>query len=520
MEASTSNGSDDVKTFRGRTLEELLPQIRAELGPDAIVLRRREGRDKKAGGFFQRPFVEVDARAPHAGERSLEIRSDRATAEGLSSPAVQALFEQATPFADALAAAARDSRMEDDTFSASFGPDTTGFSALPSESEAPAPPRRMRDAAPADPSPPASAGLYGPQPNASAIEGAAPAPAAPEPEAVTPPPAPPVADEPPLPEPPVAPAAESAPTAPESAPAAAESAPAAPESAPAAAEPAPVAPAPAAPPADAVDAAEGLDIPAAPVSPVVARPSGIPRPPSADAAEERLVAAGISAALAADVVGEAVTHALPFSAPRNMKRLVRTAFARRFPASPQLGPGARTVAIVGGGGSGKSSAVAHLASTYAAAGAEVAVIELRGNGALAHRLQPLGIGVISAADAEQALERLGAREPLITLIDTPAMGPSAKAADVQALAADLKALGAEVHMALPATISAAAAGEVAAALAPLSPSHVALTHTDETARPGAPVELALTTGHPLSYVCSREGASPADPGALAAQLLP
>ena len=108
MEASTSNDPDDVKTFRGRSLEELLPQIRAELGPDAIVLRRREGLTGGVGGFFQRPYVEVDARAPHGDERPLEIRSDRATAEGLSSPAVQALFEQATPFADALAAAARD----------------------------------------------------------------------------------------------------------------------------------------------------------------------------------------------------------------------------------------------------------------------------------------------------------------------------------------------------------------------------------------------------------------------------
>ena len=84
MEASTSNGSDDVKTFRGRSLEELLPQIRAELGPDAIVLRRREGLGGGVGGFFQRPYVEVDARAPHADERPLEIRSDRATVEGLS----------------------------------------------------------------------------------------------------------------------------------------------------------------------------------------------------------------------------------------------------------------------------------------------------------------------------------------------------------------------------------------------------------------------------------------------------
>src|SRR5918912_3156741 len=107
MEASTSNGSDDVKTFRGRTLEEVLPKIRDELGPDAIVLRRREGLTCGVGGLFQRPYVEVDARPPHADEKPLEIRSDRATAEGLSSPAVQALFEQATPFADALAAAAR-----------------------------------------------------------------------------------------------------------------------------------------------------------------------------------------------------------------------------------------------------------------------------------------------------------------------------------------------------------------------------------------------------------------------------
>src|SRR3954464_6755338 len=166
MEASMSNGPDDVKTFRGRSLEELLPQIRAELGPDAIVLRRREGLGGGVGGFFQRPYVEVDARAPLADERPLEIRSDRATAEGLSSPAVQALFEQATPFADALAAAAREARSieTDDTFSATM------------------------TSPPAD-VPPAPTGLYGPQPNAAAIEHAAPLPT-PEPEVAPPAPEP------------------------------------------------------------------------------------------------------------------------------------------------------------------------------------------------------------------------------------------------------------------------------------------------------------------------------------------
>src|SRR5919112_6533908 len=92
----------DVKTYRGRTLEELLPQIREELGPDAIVLRRREGLAGGIGGFFQRSFVEVDARRPEPGETPLEARNDRATAEGLSAPAIQALIQQAAPFADAL----------------------------------------------------------------------------------------------------------------------------------------------------------------------------------------------------------------------------------------------------------------------------------------------------------------------------------------------------------------------------------------------------------------------------------
>jgi hypothetical protein len=52
----------DVTTFRGRTLEELLPQIREQLGPDAIVVRQRDGLMGGIGGFFQQRFVEVDAK--------------------------------------------------------------------------------------------------------------------------------------------------------------------------------------------------------------------------------------------------------------------------------------------------------------------------------------------------------------------------------------------------------------------------------------------------------------------------
>ncbi|MGI8780681.1 MAG: hypothetical protein ACR2L8_11070, partial [Solirubrobacteraceae bacterium] len=86
---------------------------------------------------------------------------------------------------------------------------------------------------------------------------------------------------------------------------------------------------------------------------------------------------------------------------------------------------------------------------------------------------------------------------------------------------ELRALGCtEVHLALPATVSAAAADELSAALAPLGLTHLALTHADQTARPGAPLELAVRTRRPLSYVATRDAVAPADPSALAAQLLP
>jgi flagellar biosynthesis GTPase FlhF len=400
----------DTKTFRGRSLDELLPQIRDELGPEAIVLRRREGLAGGVGGFFQRPFVEVEARGPLPSDAAPEVRNDGATAEGLRTPIVQALVEQASPFADALARA-----------------DATMV---------------------------ATAGLYGPQPNMAALDAVAPVAA----------------------------------------------------------------------PADEVVPADEVARVAAPLPPDIIAPSALPdRPRAAEAAEQRLVASGLSAGLAADVVGEAVAHGLPFAQPRALKKLVRTALARRMPALADLGPDRRVIAVAGAGGSGKTAMIARLAAAYAAADHEVVVVALSsrdGGCAAAAELEPLGVSVIAATDAAQAGRRLRHREPLVTLVDTPALGAGA-ARDAAKLAPELRALGCtEVHLALPATISAAAADELAAALAPLGITHLALTHADETARPGAPVELAIRTRRPLSYVGTRDEVVPADPAALAAQLLP
>src|SRR3954470_1989238 len=88
---SPAAGEDAARTFRGRSLEEVLPRVREELGADAIVLRRRQGRPGGGGGFCQRPCVESGAPRPQRGEPPELTRNDRATAEGLSSPAIQAL---------------------------------------------------------------------------------------------------------------------------------------------------------------------------------------------------------------------------------------------------------------------------------------------------------------------------------------------------------------------------------------------------------------------------------------------
>jgi flagellar biosynthesis GTPase FlhF len=423
MDASTTETAppEGVRTFRGRSLEEILPQVRAELGADAIVVRRREGLSGGVAGFFQRPFAEVEARVPHPDELDLgegALRNDRATAEGL--PAIQALVAQARPFADALAVA-------------QGGVAEHAHEVL------------VAAAASAD----APAGLYGPQPSVSILAGD---------------------DDEVLEAEPYEPVALSA-------------------------------PAPAFAP----------------------EPAGPRRPAAAGTAVARLIAGGLSVDLAEDVVAEAVAHGLPFATPRTLKKLIRTTFARRLPVMADLGAGPRVLALVGAGGAGKSAAVAALASAYAAAGADVVVVALRaadGGRALAARLEPLGVSVLAAASAAEASRRLEGRSAALVLVDTPAAGPGDRPA-VAALARELRELGVlEVHLTAPATLSAGAGDELVAALAPLGITHVALTHADQTARPGAAVELAITARKPLSYACTRDAVAPADPLELAGRLLP
>src|SRR3954464_11854248 len=60
--------TSETKTFRGSSLEEVLPKIKADLGPDAEIVRQREGLTGGVGGFCRRGAIAVDARAPESAD--------------------------------------------------------------------------------------------------------------------------------------------------------------------------------------------------------------------------------------------------------------------------------------------------------------------------------------------------------------------------------------------------------------------------------------------------------------------
>jgi flagellar biosynthesis protein FlhF len=126
--SETLTADGQLKTYRGASIEEVLPLVRAELGPEAVIVRRREGLIGGIGGFFQKRCVEVDAEpggpridvyddggatasiaAPAAEPIAVAepaephpLRNDAATREGMATPAMRRLVGEAQPFADLL----------------------------------------------------------------------------------------------------------------------------------------------------------------------------------------------------------------------------------------------------------------------------------------------------------------------------------------------------------------------------------------------------------------------------------
>lgn len=110
--------SGATRTYRGSSLEELLPRIRAELGEDAVITRQREGIVGGIGGFFGKRVLEVEATAAafvddlvqpavpagHAVSAYLQQSEEPTLAEMADNPVVARLIDQSRPFAAHLSA--------------------------------------------------------------------------------------------------------------------------------------------------------------------------------------------------------------------------------------------------------------------------------------------------------------------------------------------------------------------------------------------------------------------------------
>jgi flagellar biosynthesis GTPase FlhF len=425
---------NEPRTYRGTDLDELLPKIRDELGPDAIVLRQRDGLDGGIGGFFQRRCVEVVARraAPRVNRYD---EGGPATEPEPPAPAIQEIMRVASPFVEQLQAA-------------------QAHVQVPVEPD------------PYEPAPIQPAEQPAPIPVA---EQPAPIPVAEQPAPI------PVAEEPA----PIPVAEEPAPL------------PRAEEPAHEPVRRAPVAAAAAAPPEPAAPPSENR-VPRTAPAPGPAALSG-----AAAAHEQALVAAGIAPALAAEILGATISHAVPFAPKRALKHLVRDALAARIPIFVAAALGGRTIAFVGAGGSGKTLCATRIAAAYdAGSDLDVTLLDL----AAGQVPEPVTAG-------------------LLTVVDTPAVSPAA-ADDTRALARQLRRLGhCEVHIAVPATLSASAVRRLLDGLAPLKPAAIALTHLDEVDHAGPVIDEAIARGLALSYCSDADAVLPVDAAALATRVL-
>ncbi|WP_372791382.1 hypothetical protein [Paraconexibacter sp.] len=503
-----------TRTYRGRGLDELLERIKAELGPDAVIVAQREDVEGGVGGFFAKRVIEVDARP---GGATLDIVADEPAApEPISGPAAApALYG----YGGAPGPSGLDTP-EDGTAEPTFEEHLKALLGAAGQIAPPAPAVRpviapQVDEAPA-PEPLDIANVARAFSEAPIVEDVE-APADVDPPAATTPAEPSTAAAPPT--------AAEPPTAPE-APTSAEPPTASepePDPDPTPEPPAAAAPARPTPPDPAPGAVTRTEPPARALT------SPAPTPVTdRDSAWEALVEAGIGATLAADIVEETVTHLLPFAEEPSLKPLVHRALASRIPVHATRGAAGHVIGFVGPGGSGKTHCAARLAAAYAArTSTPVACVTVRakdGGSELRDMLTGSGVEVHAEPDADAAsrrIERL--RQTALVILDTPAVSPRADA-ELRVLAAELAQLRAdEVHLTMPATIGPRPARDLVAAGRRLGTCAIAITHSDETDALGTPVDVAIDTGLPISFVgrghAPRSGLIPADAHDLATTLI-
>ncbi len=526
------------RIYRGRSVDELIPTIVAELGEDAVVIRHQRGLAGGFAGFFQKAFVEIEARRGDPGGSLLDrydeddaapampgedptlLPDDTALAKvppGDTAPASMLPNNTAlakVPPGDTAPA----SMLPNNTALAKVPPDDTGPAAmLPNNTApatilpnhaAPAPPRDAYRELPGEfdyarppvaPKPvnwDGATEVWATNPFAAALAEAEAAVRAAEP-AVPPDLDAALAEA--LAEAEDAEAPEEIVTA--SSPDLYEEPPELPAEAALFAEPTTVSPTP-----------PHQGGPDTPIGPQDSGPRD--RTPSTDGdardeIERTLRAVGIGEELVHELIEAANTHVLPLM-PRStgLALAVRIALTQMIPASRPLPAGGATIAVVGAGGSGKSACCAALAEAYRE-----------------HSTLPATCVEVSPETTldEPALRE--ARTQGLLLLDTPTVS-GADPSSINALAELLEQLRPDrVVIALPATLGATPAAQLLEALGPLQADALAITHADETDQLGVAVQTACAFElAPVHLLARAEHGAWAltwiDPFLLADRLLP
>jgi flagellar biosynthesis GTPase FlhF len=510
----------ETRTYRGRSLEEVLPKVIDDLGREAVIVRQREGIIGGVAGFFGKRCVEVEAQVPasalapprspseaiRARERGFVLDAydtGDVLKEAAISPLIGGLVEQARPFADVLADAEDVLPFELDTAILGLPPEAPSAveAEVAVEVEAEAETEIEPEIEPDDEvevEPPAAET----EPVAAETEPVAEVPVeeAPEPVAAA------VAPLRPVP----APALETAP--------------------PLGVTPRDAARAWALAEIRAIKERLASEEPHAVEHPTVSPSAATARRQVSEAAAVRsqLLEAGFGERLVSSLMGEVARNFAPFLVADTLREHARAILAGRIRVRHGWRTKRRTIALVGAPGAGKTLATAKLCHAFARAGVSVGLISLEaprqalGLLALTEEL-PVEVRVADTLEeAAAASARLAQAE--LVLIDTPA-ADTADAASLERLAALVAAARPdEIHLVLPAGASASEASrQLAAMQAALGVDRLLLTHADGRCSGGV-VAAAVEAGRPFSFVARGArvdgGIAPADAAELVRLVLP
>jgi hypothetical protein len=528
--ARFGNGNGPAtRVFRGRSVEELVPQIQRELGADAIIVRRREGLTGGMLGFFQRAFVEIEAMP---GGPGVDLYDEETGAEPDAHAAPDVAFAPGPAFESALAPA----------FDDRFVAESQSIPGAGGASEPAATPEAPAVAAP--PSAPASSPLAAAAPveRHRPMLGYQPATQSrPTPERQSSPPvaSPLQARESAVP---AAGAGSAYVTAHLAALARADRARLTPRQRARSRADEQLTWSTGFPGSQAGQEFGGSD-----ALERTRRPAEHEPPRQWPAASERREVApgssgrartgvarslqryGIGEELASELIDSASAHALALAPRAGLAQAVRATLAQRIPVAPPLPAKGAAIVVVGAGGAGKTACCAALLGAYRKSSslpASFATLTREPErGALQVVLSPY-IMKPSPAREPRALRALRrARGEGMMALDTPNVSPSDRTG-IRELARLLAEFEPErVVVALPATLGATAAAQLLQALRPLGANALAITHADETDQIGVAVEAACRFGLAPEYMLERARGGgwrlrQATPSALAEKLLP